>query len=128
MSKLALIAASGALGTLCRYGVGVWTHRLFDGDFPLGTLLVNLVGCLLLGLMMYLSLSAEVVQRQIYMALSVGFLGAFTTYSTFAYDTVRYLGQGDLSRAVMNVMANLVLGCLAVLLGFALARALLANG
>ncbi len=126
MRQILLLALAGALGTLARYGVGRLIKRQFGEGFPYGTLVVNVVGCFLLGLLMQLVLRSEVIPPEWRVPVTVGFLGAFTTFSTFGYETMRYVTEGAWLPAATNVGANLLVGFLAVWGGLMLGRAVLA--
>ncbi|MEM1032073.1 MAG: fluoride efflux transporter CrcB [Myxococcota bacterium] len=119
MRELLMVAGGGALGALGRYGVTQWTRG--RGDFPWGTLTVNVVGSFLLGVLMGLALSGH-LGRGMRAALATGFCGAFTTFSTFSYETLALVRDGRLGRAGANVGASLVLGGLGVVGGLALAQ------
>jgi CrcB protein len=118
-----LIGFAGAFGALGRYGVTAWTVRRFGSGFPYGTLCVNVAGSLLLGVVLGLSLSGR-LPREARLAVGVGFLGAFTTFSTFSCDTIGMLERGANGSALINVAANLVVGLVAASIGFATARML----
>jgi len=96
--------------------------RLLGEGFPYGTLVVNVIGCLLLGLVMQLTLRSGAISAEWRIPLTVGFLGAFTTFSTFGYETVRLLADGAWGLAFANVGANLLVGFVAVWVGLMLAR------
>jgi CrcB protein len=125
--ELVVIALAGAFGSVSRYALSNWTQRLTGGDFPYGTLAVNVVGCFLFGLLMEVALVSELLPKTLTIALSVGFLGAFTTFSTFGYDTLRRLEGGDWVPALGNVGLSVVLGLAATWIGFAAARAAFAG-
>lgn len=116
------IAVMGAAGALARWGLSGQAYRWFGTGFPYGTLLVNVLGSLLLGLLMHVGLATDLVPRALRTALAVGFLGAFTTYSTFAYETLRHIEDGAWGLAAANVAANLVLGLVGVAAGVGLGR------
>ena len=122
MKETLLIMISGAMGSLCRFGVGRGTKHLFGESFPLDTLIVNVIGCLLIGFTTQLMCSGLKVPQAVQTALTVGFLGAFTTFSTFGYATFDFIRQGAFAAAALNGVANLVLGLLAVWLGISSAR------
>lgn len=123
MLNLLYIAVFGALGAVSRYSIGIWLQHRGSGEmFPFGTLLVNVVGCFLLGFLA--GLSTQAVSKQTNTALSAGFLGAFTTFSTFGFETVTLLEKGRGGLALGNVGANLVLGLLAAWLGILAAKAI----
>jgi len=89
-----LVGIAGAAGAVSRYGVGLLAERSFGGHFAFGTLLVNVLGCLALGFLLELDRGTTLVTHPVRMLLAVGFLGAFTTFSTFGYETLRYLQEG----------------------------------
>jgi CrcB protein len=121
MSGILLMAVAGALGTLARYGVGLWAHRLLGPAFAWGTLAANLAGCFAIGLLMPL-LAAGLLFRDARIVLAIGFLGAFTTFSTFGWETFNYIETGNARLAMVNVAANLVLGLACVWLGWLAGR------
>jgi CrcB protein len=122
MLKLVLLAGGGAVGALLRYGVSGAVQRLGPAGFPSGTLVVNLLGCFVLGLLAA-ALSGPILLREdLRVGLLVGLLGAFTTFSTFGYETVQLAGAGRLGPAVANVLLSNVLGLTAVWMGLRLAR------
>jgi CrcB protein len=125
MTKLLLIAAAGALGTLSRYAIGIWTRRLFEDQFPYGTLLVNLIGCFLLGFLMEFGLLIDGLPRHTHAAVTIGFLGAFTTFSTFGYETMHFVDQGQMGPAMLNIALNLILGLLFAFAGLMIGRQLI---
>jgi fluoride exporter len=122
MTKLAWLAAAGALGTLARYGVGGVVQRALGGAFPWGTLVVNAVGCLLFGLVWALAEERMVISGETRAILLVGFMGAFTTFSTFAFETSAMLRDAEWSFAVVNVLSQNVLGIACFFAGLALGR------
>jgi fluoride exporter len=118
------ITLGGILGTLARYFLqGVLQTR--GGTFPTGTLAINIAGSLLLGFIMRFATGATVISPELRGGLTIGFCGAFTTMSTFSYESVRLLGDGEYWYAGVY-MGGTILGCLAaVVLGTALASKLL---
>ena len=128
MLQLLLIALAGAAGAVVRYLVGLGCARGIGSGFPYGTLLVNVVGCFLLGLIMHLGPVAKLVPRAAFTALTVGFLGGLTTFSAFGYQTADFIENCAYFAALGNVVANLVLGLGAVFAGLALGRALAGVG
>jgi len=117
-----LIALAGAAGAVSRYGVGLWAHRQFGSHFAFGTLIVNIMGCLILGFVLEMEVRTDWVSHSIRLFLAVGFLGAFTTFSTFGFETLKFLQEGSPNLALLNVAANLLFGLLAVWLGWMMAR------
>jgi CrcB protein len=110
-----LVALGGALGSSARYLTVSWLMRLYPG-FPAGTLLVNVLGCFLFGV-----LAGWTEDRALRAALGTGVLGGFTTFSAFGGDTVALMQSGSPRLALMNVGLNLLLGLAAVWAGRALA-------
>lgn len=107
----------GALGSLARFAVSVWVPRA-AGGFPWATLMVNVLGCLLFGLVWALAEERKLLTPAQRIWLSAGFLGGFTTFSSFGYETVEMVRQGEAARAGVHVLAQNTLGPLAVLLGY----------
>lgn len=118
------IALAGAAGTLARYGLSGLMHRLLGSAFPWGTLSVNLIGCFLIGFLVELSRQTGWVSPDFRTIAGIGFLGGFTTFSTFGVETYRSFESGDWLAATLNVLANVAGGLLLVVAGSALARAL----
>ncbi|HES58447.1 MAG TPA: fluoride efflux transporter CrcB [Firmicutes bacterium] len=124
MTNILAIAAAGALGTLARYGLSGLAHQWLGARFAWGTLAVNLLGCLVLGVLMQLALTTDAVPQPWRLPLAIGFCGAFTTFSTFGYETLRFVEDGAWGLAVGNVAANVVGGLALTWLGFVAARAM----
>ena len=122
MQGVLLVGVAGACGAIARYGIAIMAERLLGPRFAFGTLLVNVLGCLLLGFLLELERGTNLVSHPVRLLLAVGFLGAFTTFSTFGYETLRYFQDGASHLALLNISANLVLGLGAVWLGLLGAR------
>ena len=116
------VGVCGALGCLARYFVSSWIHTLAAGPLPYGTLAVNVAGSLLIGLLMGGDLHHPVIGGNLRVGLAVGFLGGFTTFSTFSYETVRLVENGSLGAAAFNILLNIVFCVLAAWAGIVLAR------
>jgi CrcB protein len=116
------IALAGALGTLCRYAMTGWMQRWLGPAFPWGTLSVNLVGCLLLGLLLELARQTGWVPAEFRTIAGVGFLGGFTTFSTFGVETFRAIESGDWMSGGLNILLNVVGGLALVAVGIGAAR------
>lgn len=110
--QLAWICLGGAVGSGARHLLSDWVLRLAGPSFPFGTLAVNLIGSLLLGLVMSVGLESDLLSPALRLALTTGVLGGFTTYSTFSYETIRLLHEGAWGVAALNV-ALTVTTCLA---------------
>ena len=122
MRAILLIGMAGALGAVSRYGVGLWAQKQWGSHFAFGTLVVNVIGCLVLGVILELDSQTDWINTPVRLFFAVGFLGAFTTFSTFGFETLKYMQQGSHHLAVLNIASNLVLGLLAIWLGWILAR------
>jgi CrcB protein len=122
MTRLLLIGCGGFMGAVARYGLTVWVQRRLDSTFPLGTMAVNILGCLLLGFLMTYVDRRPATNAELQLFLKVGLLGAFTTFSTLGYETVQLIGEGELRGALLSVAGNLLLGIAGVVLGAGLAR------
>ena len=124
MTQVLAIAAGGALGALMRYWVSTGIYSLIGRGFPWGTLVVNVLGSLLMGVL-YVWLMERVSQSVEWRAfLLIGLLGAFTTFSTFSIETLNLLEAGQHIRAVLNAVVSVVLCVAAAWLGVVLARQL----
>jgi len=120
--KIFLIALFGAIGTLARYGLQGVVQIRMGGAFPYGTLLINLSGCFLLGLIGQLTLNRMLISSDMRMAISVGLLGGFTTFSSFGWETAKMLEDGEWLRASTYVSASVVAGLLLSVAGIRLAN------
>lgn len=118
------IAGAGAVGALARFAVATWVYGLLGRGFPWGTLAVNVVGSFLMGLLAVLLVERWLIAPELRAALLVGFLGAFTTFSTFSLETLSLVENGEGLRALANVVASLLLCLLACWAGILTARAL----
>ena len=125
MKMVWFVAVGGAVGSVARYLVGLTVQSRSGLDFPVGTLLVNLSGCLLLGFLAGYLLQTSAVSPEIRALLTTGLCGGYTTFSTFCYETVTLIQDADWRRAGLYVGLS-VLGSLgATILGLAGARLLL---
>ena len=122
MGLLVSTAVAGALGALARYEVEGFVSDRVSTSFPFGTLVVNISGSFLLGLLFTLFADRFATPAWIRTALTVGFIGAYTTFSTFEYETFSLIDSGVPIRALLNVLASIVLGLLAVFMGVLVAR------
>lgn len=120
--KLLLLVIAGGLGTLARYGAGVWVERHATGVFPWPTFAVNMVGCLLFGAFYAFAEQRAGWSGDVRVIVLTGFFGAFTTYSTFAFQSTELLLERSYSLALVNITGQNVLGVVFVLLGLQLGR------
>jgi fluoride exporter len=125
MRLLWYVALGGALGSSARYLLSALVQGRSGVDFPLGTLLVNLSGCLLLGFLIRYTMSTPAVTPEWRALLTTGLCGGYTTFSTFSYESVALIETGDWRRATLYIALS-VGGCLlGIVLGMAAARQLL---
>jgi CrcB protein len=123
MERLFWICVAGAAGTAARYVIAIWAAQRLGSAFPHGTLVVNLAGCFAIGALMHAALMLD-WSPTLRLALTVGFLGGFTTYSSFNYDTMRLYEEGAMVAAAANVALTVLGGFAAGWMGLAVARAL----
>jgi CrcB protein len=120
--RLTLIAFFGAIGTLARYGLQGVVQIRTTSTFPFGTLLVNLSGCFLLGLIGQFTLNRLVISPDWRVAIAVGFFGGYTTFSSFGWETAKMLEDGEWARTTVYVAASVVAGLLLSVAGIRLAN------
>ena len=119
---LLLIGAGGFLGAISRYLVDGWVASIAGGAFPWGTLIVNLTGSFALGLLFALSVERGVLPPSLRAPVLIGFIGAYTTFSTLTLETWRLVESGSYVAAVGNLGGSMVLGMVAVVAGLAIGR------
>jgi CrcB protein len=124
MTNILLVMAGGSIGALSRYGVSLLAVKLCGSRFPWGTLLVNLAGCFLIGVAYALAERGSTwMTPSVRVFFVTGYLGAMTTFSTYALETTRAAGAEDHVGALLNMAANNLIGLALVLLGAWVARA-----
>ena len=124
MFRLALVCLGSALGGGLRYLVSLWAPRALGTGFPWATLIVNVVGSFLIGVIMYLGLRTQLVSANARLFLTTGVMGGLTTYSTFNYETIKYFEDGAWRVGATNMVATLASCLIAGFLGLACARTL----
>ena len=122
--KLVALAVAGALGTLSRYALGGIVQRICGGTFPWGTMVVNSLGCFLFGLVWVLAEERMRISPEIRLIVLVGFMGAFTTFSTLVFETQTLMRDSQWLLAAGNYLGQSVLGVALLLLGMALGKML----
>jgi fluoride exporter len=120
--RILLIAIFGAIGTLARYGLQGLVQVRTAGTFPYGTLLINLSGCFLLGLIGQFMLNRMVISPDWRIGIAVGFFGGYTTFSSFGWETAKMLEDGEWLPATLYVAASVVAGLLLSVVGIRLAN------
>jgi CrcB protein len=124
MLNIALVAAGGAIGSVARYLVGVWSARLAGPNFPWGTITVNIVGAFLIGLMVEVVARRFDASAEMRVFIVTGVIGGFTTWSSFTLDAVTLFERGDMGQAAFYLAGSLTLSFAAIFAGLALGRSL----
>ena len=122
LQGMLLLALAGATGTLARFWLSRWVQQWAGTSFPWGTWAVNILGSFLFGLVWSLASERRLLDERTRLIILAGFMGAFTTFSTFAFDTSLFLRDSQWGLALLNSGAQVMVGILALLLGLATAR------
>ena len=122
MSKYLLIAGFGAAGAVSRYAVDSWVSEITGGQLPWGTLTVNVLGAFLLGVLVAVTTDRLLLDQNWRIGLGIGFLGSFTTFSTYAYESVRLAEDSAWALTLANVFGMVALGLTAAIAGLAVGR------
>jgi CrcB protein len=119
--RLLAVGGAGFVGAVARWGIGVWFGRLFEVRFPIATLVINVTGSFFLGwFITFIDRRAD--HEMLRLAIGVGFVGAYTTFSTYMFDTNRLVEDGAFYLAWVNLIGSIVLGLVAVRLGVMLGK------
>ncbi len=124
MINILFIGAGGFLGAISRYLVSLWIGERFGRTFPMGTFSVNIIGCFIIGLLMTLFSERVLVPHQWRLFAAVGFVGSFTTFSTFEYETGTLIFDGEWFLAALNVALSIIVGFAALKAGEIIARSI----
>ena len=124
MLNIALVAIGGAIGSVARYLVGVWSVRIAGPNFPWGTFTVNIVGAFLIGLLVEIIARRFDASAEMRVFVVTGIIGGFTTWSSFTLDAVVLFERGDIGLSALYLMGSLVVSFAAIFAGLALGRAL----
>ncbi len=122
LQKFLYLGLAGAAGTLARYWLSGLVQKHVSTEFPLGTAVVNIVGCLFFGLLWAILENRLTLTGQMRLVVFLGFFGAFTTFSTFAFETSRLLEDSEWVRAAGNILLHNTLGIVAMIAGLALGK------
>lgn len=124
MNQLLAIAIGGAVGATLRFIVSTNVHRLLGRDFPYGTLTVNVLGSLLMGFLFIMLVERQISSVELRSGLLFGVLGAFTTFSSFSFETLALLESGDWAKALINVFMSITCCLIATWVGLGIGRQL----
>jgi fluoride exporter len=124
MQRLIYIGLAGGVGTLLRYWISEWIAERFGETFPTGTLIVNLLGCLLIGFLFYVMFDRYLVSPTIRTVILIGLLGGFTTFSSFGLQTFNLLRDDQLGPAILNIGLSNIGGLLLVWVGYSVGKIL----
>ncbi len=117
LREILYIGFGGFFGAVSRFYVSGIAYRLFGDGFPYGTLTVNAIGSFLLGFISFLAVHRQLFGQNLRVAVTIGFLGAFTTFSTFSFETFNLLKEGSYYLSIMNILTNLAICLFMVFLG-----------
>ena len=122
MNRFLFIAIGASLGANARYLVGIWAADRFNASFPYGTFIVNITGSLLLGFIITLATERLTISPETRLLLAVGFLGSYTTFSSYTVESVGLLRDSGLWPSLVNILGNNLIGLVCVVIGILLAR------
>lgn len=124
MHQLVAIAIGGAVGAVLRFIVSTSVHRVVGKDFPYGTLTVNVLGSLLMGFLFIMLVERQMSSIELRSGLLFGVLGAFTTFSSFSFETLALVESGELGKALINIFMSVTCCLLATWIGLGIGRQL----
>ena len=122
MLNMFAVAVGAALGANLRYLISTWVAQRVGSGFPYGTLLINVTGCLVIGVVLTLAATKFTLSEPLRLLIVTGILGGYTTFSSFGYEAFALIGSGNIEEAVLYMTSSLILGLGAVFLGSLLVR------
>jgi len=117
-----IVGLGGFFGSISRYILTQTAHKLFDTNFPLGTLIINILGCLIIGFLLGIFEKGNIISPQLWLFLSVGFCGGFTTFSTFSADSVNMLNDKEILYLISYMGISVFAGIFCTIIGKFLAN------
>lgn len=117
MMNIVFVGLGGFIGASTRYLISLYASKIFTSKIPIGTLSVNILGSLIIGIVMELTLKTSLISPHMKLFLTTGFLGGLTTFSTFSYETMELIEKGELLLAIFNIALNLLLSLGGAILG-----------
>lgn len=124
MEKFLIISTGAVLGANARYWITNWAAQKFGADFPYGTFIINFSGSLLIGLFLTLATERLMIDPRWRLLIATGFLGAYTTFSTYSYESFNLFYRGQWLAGLFNLLGSAILGLLAAGLGIFIGKAL----
>jgi len=122
LKEAILIGVGGALGALSRYGISTVAKNISSSELPFGTFVANMIGCFAIGVVAALATESSYISKELQAALTIGFLGGLTTFSSFSYETIRLAGTQDWRYSLANALANVLVGVSMTIAGMLVAR------
>lgn len=122
MQKIIFVGIGGGIGAVIRYLVTIQSTKMINSDFPLGTLIVNVVGGFLIGMIAELSISTDLISPELKLFLTTGIMGGLTTFSTFSLETINLISSGRYFFGIANIFLNLSLSLGGVVLAKSLCK------
>lgn len=119
---IAIVGCGGFIGAALRYIISLSAAKIFGADFPYGTLIANIIGAIIIGFVMKISLDTSLITPNTKLFLTTGMMGGLTTFSTFSYETVTMINSGQYVLGALNLGLNVVLSFVGVTLGMIVAR------
>ncbi len=122
MQSMIYVGIGGFIGACLRYAVSLYSSKMLGTQFPYGTLIVNITGGILIGLIMELSFNTDLIPPNMRLFLTTGIMGGLTTFSTFSYETINLLSDGEYLIGVLNICLNVFLSLFGVIAGRSIAH------
>ena len=122
MQKIICVGIGGFIGASMRYLISIQSSKLLNSSIPLGTLIANVLGGFLIGVIMEISMSTDLISPNLKLFLTTGIMGGLTTFSTFSYETISLLSDGKYMLGFGNIFLNLILSLGGVVLGTTLCK------
>ena len=125
MQKVICVGIGGFIGASMRYLISIQSSKLLNSSIPLGTLIANVLGGFLIGVIMEISMSTDLISPNLKLFLTTGIMGGLTTFSTFSYETISLLSDGKYLLGIGNIFVNLILSLGGVVLGTSICKMLI---